>query len=75
MNKDFSSWVEKYRPTTLDEISAQEDVIKSLKYNPVVFTVDEFPDKFSLLSSLEQALAINSIAKSTHFKEFFISNF
>lgn len=31
MNKDFSSWVEKYRPTTLDEISAQEDVIKSLK--------------------------------------------
>ena len=31
MNKDFSSWVEKYRPTSLDEISAQEDVIKSLK--------------------------------------------
>ena len=31
MNKDFSSWVEKYRPSSLDEISAQEDVIKSLK--------------------------------------------
>ena len=31
MNKDFSSWVEKYRPTNLNEISAQDDVIKSLK--------------------------------------------
>ena len=31
MNKDFSSWVEKYRPTKLDEISAQTEVIQSLK--------------------------------------------
>jgi replication factor C subunit 2/4 len=31
MNKDFSSWVEKYRPVNLNEISAQTDVIKSLK--------------------------------------------
>jgi len=31
MNKDFSSWVEKYRPTNLDEISAQSEVIQSLK--------------------------------------------
>jgi replication factor C subunit 2/4 len=31
MNKDFSSWVEKYRPTNLDEISAQPEVIQSLK--------------------------------------------
>jgi replication factor C subunit 2/4 len=31
MNKDFSSWVEKYRPVNLNEVSAQTDVIKSLK--------------------------------------------
>jgi replication factor C subunit 2/4 len=31
MNKDFSSWVEKYRPTKLDQISAQTEVIQSLK--------------------------------------------
>jgi len=31
MNKDFSSWVEKYRPTNLNEVSAQSDVVKSLK--------------------------------------------
>ena len=29
--KNFSSWVEKYRPKTLDDITAQTDVIKSLK--------------------------------------------
>ena len=31
MNKDFSSWVEKYRPVKLDEVTAQSEVIKSLK--------------------------------------------
>jgi replication factor C subunit 2/4 len=31
MNKDFSSWVEKYRPTNLNEVSAQPEVIQSLK--------------------------------------------
>jgi replication factor C subunit 2/4 len=31
MNKDFSSWVEKYRPTSLNEVSAQPEVIQSLK--------------------------------------------
>lgn len=31
MNKDFSSWVEKYRPSKLNDITAQTDVIKSLK--------------------------------------------
>jgi replication factor C subunit 2/4 len=31
MNKDFTSWVEKYRPSKLNEITAQTDVIKSLK--------------------------------------------
>jgi len=29
--KNFSSWVEKYRPKTLNDITAQADVIKSLK--------------------------------------------
>jgi len=31
MNKDFTSWVEKYRPLNLDEITAQTEVIQSLK--------------------------------------------
>jgi len=31
MNKDFSSWVEKYRPVKLDEVAAQPEVIRSLK--------------------------------------------
>jgi replication factor C subunit 2/4 len=31
MNKDFSSWVEKYRPVKLDEVTAQTEVIQSLK--------------------------------------------
>jgi replication factor C subunit 2/4 len=31
MNKDFRSWVEKYRPLKLDDISAQTEVIQSLK--------------------------------------------
>lgn len=31
MNKDFRSWVEKYRPLNLDDISAQTEVIQSLK--------------------------------------------
>ena len=31
MNKDFRSWVEKYRPLNLDEITAQTEVIQSLK--------------------------------------------
>jgi len=31
MNKDFSSWVEKYRPIKLDEVAAQPEVIQSLK--------------------------------------------
>jgi len=30
-SKNFSSWVEKYRPKTLNDITAQADVIKSLK--------------------------------------------
>lgn len=31
MNKDFSSWVEKYRPVKLDQVAAQPEVIQSLK--------------------------------------------
>lgn len=31
MNKDFSSWVEKYRPVKLDQVAAQTEVIQSLK--------------------------------------------